>query len=105
MHAVLGLESSCDDSAAAVLDGAGRVLAQATAAQSEHVRFGGVVPEIAARAHLATLPGLARQVLAVAGLEPRDLDAVAATVGPGLIGGLLVGACLGKGLALRQGAG
>ncbi len=103
MHAVLGLESSCDDSAAAVLDGDGRVLAHATAAQSEHTRFGGVVPEIAARAHLATLPALARSVLAEAGIAPGALDAVAATVGPGLIGGLLVGACFGKGLALAAG--
>ncbi len=103
MRAVLGLESSCDESAAAVLDGDGRVLAQAVASQAEHARFGGVVPEIAARAHLATLPALARGVLAEAGIAPASLEAVAATVGPGLIGGLLVGSCFGKGLALAAG--
>lgn len=100
MRPVLGLESSCDESAAAVLDAEGRVLAEAVASQSGHAPHGGVVPEIAARAHLAVLPQLAARVLAEAGVAAAALEAVAATIGPGLVGGLLVGACYGKGLAL-----
>ncbi len=102
-RAILGLESSCDESAAAVLSADGAVLAERVASQSAHAPFGGVVPEIAARAHLATLPGLARAVLDEAGLGVRDLGAVAATAGPGLIGGLIVGSCFGKGLAMGTG--
>ena len=71
--------------------------------QDGHARFGGVVPEIAARAHLAHLPGLVTQVLRDAGLAPGDLGGVAATSGPGLIGGLIVGSGLGKGIALAAG--
>lgn len=101
---ILGLESSCDETAAAVLDGAGRVLAEAVfTQQQEHARFGGVVPEIAARAHLQRLPGLVAQVLGEAGLAVRELGGVAATAGPGLIGGLVVGASYAKGLALGAG--
>jgi N6-L-threonylcarbamoyladenine synthase len=99
--AVLGIESSCDESAVAVLSWDGRVLAERVASQGEHARFGGVVPEIAARAHLGLLPGLVREVLDEAGVE---VGAVAATVGPGLIGGLIVGSCLGKGIAMATGA-
>jgi len=101
---VLGIESSCDETAAAVLDGTGQILAEAVFTQSaEHARFGGVVPEIAARAHLQRLEGMVRGVLSQAGLAPRDLGGVAATSGPGLIGGLIVGASLGKGLAMGAG--
>lgn len=101
---VLGIESSCDETAAAVLDGTGRVLAEAVFTQSaEHARFGGVVPEIAARAHLQRLAGMVRGVLGEAGLAAGDLGGVAATAGPGLIGGLIVGASLGKGLAMGAG--
>ncbi|MBX6376431.1 MAG: tRNA (adenosine(37)-N6)-threonylcarbamoyltransferase complex transferase subunit TsaD, partial [Acetobacteraceae bacterium] len=101
---VLGLESSCDETAAAVLAGDGTILAEAVLSQEqEHARFGGVVPEIAARAHLRHLPRLARTVLDRAGLTPGDLAAVAATSGPGLIGGLIVGASFGKGIALARG--
>jgi N6-L-threonylcarbamoyladenine synthase len=101
---ILGLESSCDETAAAVLDGDGGVLAEAVLSQLEdHARFGGVVPEIAARAHLAHLPDLIRRVLRQAGLSVSDLGAVAATCGPGLIGGLMVGAGIGKGIALAAG--
>ena len=101
---VLGLEASCDETAAAVLAPDGRILAEVVLSHTaEHARFGGVVPEIAARAHLAHLPGLARQVLAEAGLQPQDLGGVAATSGPGLIGGLIVAASFGKGLALAHG--
>ncbi len=101
---VLGLEASCDETAAAVLAPDGRILAEVVLSQTaEHAKFGGVVPEIAARAHLAHLPGLARQVLAEAGVAPHELGGVAATSGPGLIGGLIVAASFGKGLALAHG--
>jgi N6-L-threonylcarbamoyladenine synthase len=104
MRPILGIEASCDETAAAVLDGQGRVLAEAVFSQTaEHARFGGVVPEIAARAHLERLPAQVAGVLAEAGLALRDLGGVAATTGPGLIGGLIVGASYGKGLALGAG--
>jgi N6-L-threonylcarbamoyladenine synthase len=79
------------------------VLAEAVLSQQDHAAFGGVVPEIAARAHLAHLPRLVRQVLGQAGLAPGELGAVAATVGPGLIGGLIVGANFAKGMAVACG--
>jgi N6-L-threonylcarbamoyladenine synthase len=101
---ILGLESSCDETAAAVLAADGTVLAEAVLSQEqEHARWGGVVPELAARAHLAALPGLAARVVARAGLGFGDLAGVAATSGPGLIGGLVVGAGLGKGIAIARG--
>ena len=100
---VLGLESSCDETAAAVLAPDGRILAEGVLSQEkEHAVFGGVVPEIAARAHLEALPGLAERVLGRTGLGFGDLGAVAATSGPGLIGGLIVGACFGKGVAIAH---
>ncbi len=86
-----------------MLSGAGMVLAEALLSQQEHAAFGGVVPEIAARAHLAHLPQMVRAVLRQARLLPEELGAVAATVGPGLIGGLIVGSGVGKGLALAAG--
>jgi N6-L-threonylcarbamoyladenine synthase len=102
--AVLGLEASCDETAAAVLAADGRILAEAVLSQlAEHAPYGGVVPEIAARAHLAHLPGLVTRVMQEAGLGYADLAGVAATAGPGLIGGLIVGATLGKGIALAHG--
>jgi N6-L-threonylcarbamoyladenine synthase len=101
---VLGLESSCDETAAAVLRADGTVLAEAVLSQlTDHAPYGGVVPEIAARAHLTHLPALARRVLAEAGTTPAGLSAVAATAGPGLIGGLIVGASFGKGIAAACG--
>jgi N6-L-threonylcarbamoyladenine synthase len=104
MRPVLGIESSCDETAAAVLDGDGTVLAEAVLSQEqEHSPYGGVVPEIAARAHLAHLPGLVRDVVARAGLGFDGLGGVAATGGPGLIGGLIVGSLLGKGIAIARG--
>lgn len=102
--AMLGLESSCDETAAAVLRADGTILAEAVLSQEEeHSPYGGVVPEIAARAHLEHLPRLVGQVMAKAGLDYPDLAGVAATSGPGLIGGLIVGATLGKGIALAHG--
>ena len=100
---VLAIESSCDETACAILDADGIVLAEAVLSQSGHADFGGVVPEIAARAHLAHLPELVRRVLREAGLQPADLGAVAASCGPGLIGGLIVGSHVAKGMALSLG--
>ena len=98
---ILGLESSCDDSAAALVTGDRRILAQAVVGQNAaHQPYGGVVPEIAARAHAEILPDMIRKVLADAGKSVRDVDAVAATAGPGLIGGVMVALLAGKGLAL-----
>ncbi len=100
---VLGLESSCDETAAAVLDPTGAVLAEALLSQQAHAAYGGVVPEIAARAHLLHLPRLAEDVVARAGCGWDGLGGVAATSGPGLIGGLIVGSGFGKGVALARG--
>ncbi|MBC9178011.1 tRNA (adenosine(37)-N6)-threonylcarbamoyltransferase complex transferase subunit TsaD [Pseudoroseomonas ludipueritiae] len=101
---VLGLEASCDETAAAVLAPDGTVLAEAVRSQlAEHTPFGGVVPEIAARAHLAHLPALTADVLGRAGVKAADLGGIAATSGPGLIGGLIVCATFGKGMALAHG--
>lgn len=98
---VLGLESSCDDSAAALVTGDRRILAQAVVGQnSAHQPYGGVVPEIAARAHVEILPGLVDKVLDEAGISIAEVDAIAATAGPGLIGGVMVALLMGKGLAL-----
>lgn len=97
---VLGIETSCDDTACAVVDGAGRVLASVVSSQlAAHRPYGGVVPEIASREHLANWPSVSRQALEEAGVELARVDAVAATRGPGLVGALLVGLSLGKALA------
>jgi N6-L-threonylcarbamoyladenine synthase len=104
MRPVLGIETSCDETAAAVLDEDGRVLAEAVLSQErEHAPYGGVVPEIAARAHLAFLPEQVRGVMARAGLGFGDLGGVAASAGPGLIGGLIVGSQFAKGIAIAHG--
>ena len=101
MTVILGLESSCDDSAVAVVTSDRRILAQAVVGQnSAHQPYGGVVPEIAARAHVEILPVLIEQVLSEAKMSIGDVDAVAATAGPGLIGGVMVALLAGKGLAL-----
>jgi N6-L-threonylcarbamoyladenine synthase len=100
---ILGIESSCDETAAAVLRADGTILAEAVfSQQQEHAAFGGVVPEIAARAHLQYLPGLVAKVMDEAGIGYAALHAVAATAGPGLIGGLIVGSSFAKGLALAR---
>jgi N6-L-threonylcarbamoyladenine synthase len=99
---ILGIETSCDETAAAVLAPDGRVLAEAVLSQQEHAAFGGVVPEIAARAHLAFLPTLVGEVMARAGVRFSGLGGVAATSGPGLIGGLIVGSGFAKGVALAH---
>ncbi|MBP0447171.1 tRNA (adenosine(37)-N6)-threonylcarbamoyltransferase complex transferase subunit TsaD [Roseomonas sp. SSH11] len=100
---VLGIESSCDETAAAILAPDGTILAESVFSQIEdHRRFGGVVPELAARAHLSHLPGLVAGVMERASLTPGELGGVAATSGPGLIGGLIVGASYGKGMAMAH---
>ncbi|HEV7518457.1 MAG TPA: tRNA (adenosine(37)-N6)-threonylcarbamoyltransferase complex transferase subunit TsaD, partial [Thermoanaerobaculia bacterium] len=97
---VLGVETSCDDTACAVVDGAGRVLASAVSSQlAAHRPYGGVVPEIASREHLRNWPLVSAEALAAAGIELRQIDVVAATRGPGLVGALLVGLSLGKAIA------
>jgi N6-L-threonylcarbamoyladenine synthase len=104
MRPVLGIETSCDETAAAVVNGEGRVLAEAVLSQfTEHSPFGGVVPEIAARSHLRYLPEEVRLTMAEAGVAFSDLGGVAATSGPGLIGGLIVGCQFGKGVAIANG--
>ncbi len=104
MALILGLESSCDDSAAALVTSDRRILAQRVVGQnSAHAPFGGVVPEIAARAHVEVLPGLVAEVLEQSGTNLAEVDAIAATAGPGLIGGVMVGLLTAKGLALATG--
>ena len=104
MALILALESSCDDSAAALVTSDRQILAQAVVGQNDaHRPFGGVVPEIAARAHVEVMPGLIPQLLAEADIAIADVDAIAATAGPGLIGGVMVGLMLGKGLSLAAG--
>jgi N6-L-threonylcarbamoyladenine synthase len=104
MSLILGLESSCDETAAALVASDRRILAHRLAGQeAAHRPYGGVVPEIAARAHVEILPALIEEVLAEAGIEVGEVDAIAATAGPGLIGGVMVGLAAAKGLALAAG--
>jgi N6-L-threonylcarbamoyladenine synthase len=104
MSLILGIESSCDETAAALVTSDRRVLAQRVAGQeAAHRPYGGVVPEIAARAHVEILPDLIEEVLAEAEVRLADVDAIAATAGPGLIGGVMVGLVAAKGLALAAG--
>jgi N6-L-threonylcarbamoyladenine synthase len=101
MGIVLGIESSCDETAAALVTTDRRIVAQRIASQdAEHAPYGGVVPEIAARAHAERLAPMIAAVMDEAGLEPADLDAIAATAGPGLIGGVMVGLVSAKALAM-----
>ncbi|OWU85951.1 protein kinase [Oceanicola sp. 22II-s10i] len=104
---ILGLESSCDDTAAAVVTGVpgdARILSSVVAGQTDlHAAFGGVVPEIAARAHAEKLDTCVAAALDEAGLRLSDVDAVAVTAGPGLIGGVLSGVMCAKGLAAGAG--
>lgn len=97
---ILGLESSCDETAAALVTDEGHVLAHRLAGQeAAHAPYGGVVPEIAARAHVEALEPLIQAAFADAGVTLAEVDAVAATAGPGLIGGVMVGLVTGKALA------
>jgi len=99
MPVVLALETSCDESAAALVSEAGGLAAALASQVEEHARWGGVVPEIASRRHLEALPGLIAQVQRESGLSLEAIDAVAATVTPGLVGALLVGSVMGRTLA------
>ncbi|MES2496170.1 MAG: tRNA (adenosine(37)-N6)-threonylcarbamoyltransferase complex transferase subunit TsaD [Pseudomonadota bacterium] len=104
MALILGIESSCDETAAAVVTSDGRVLSHRLAGQEEaHRPFGGVVPELAARAHVEMAVPLVEAALADAGVTLADIDAIAATAGPGLIGGVMVGLMTGKALAHAAG--
>jgi N6-L-threonylcarbamoyladenine synthase len=105
---VLGIETSCDETAASVVRGRpgapGEILSNIVLSQlDEHAPYGGVVPEIAARAHIETLDGLIVRALKTANVRLADLDAIAATAGPGLIGGVIVGLMTAKGLCLASG--
>lgn len=104
---ILGIETSCDETAAAVVQrhagGRGELLSNVVLSQlKDHAPFGGVVPEIAARVHVTHLDGLISKAMAEAKLRFEDLDAVAATAGPGLLGGLLVGLTAGKAIAMAH---
>ena len=105
MMRVLGLETTCDETAAAIVSlnpgGGGEILANEVMSQiAEHAAYGGVVPEIAARAHVDVLDRLIRRALDQAGMKLKDLDGIAAAAGPGLVGGVIVGLTTGKALAL-----
>lgn len=101
---VLGIETSCDETAAAIVEDERRILSSVVLSQlDDHTPYGGVVPEVAARAHLAHLNRLIRQALAEADTDLADLDAIAATAGPGLIGGVMVGTLTAKGVAAATG--
>ncbi|MDR3133579.1 MAG: tRNA (adenosine(37)-N6)-threonylcarbamoyltransferase complex transferase subunit TsaD [Prevotellaceae bacterium] len=100
---VLGIESSCDDTSAAVIRD-GVLLSNVLAGQEVHRQYGGVVPELASRAHQQNIIPVTHRALAAAGLSPHGIDAIAFTRGPGLMGSLLVGASFAKGLSLATGA-
>ena len=101
---VLGVETSCDETAAAVLDGGRKVLSSVVASQDDvHAPYGGVVPELASRRHLEMIVPVVRRALAEAGMGLRDLDGIAVTQGPGLVGSLLVGCSAAKALAWAHG--
>ena len=103
MTLALGIESSCDETAVALVTGDRRIVAQRIASQDEaHAPYGGVVPEIAARAHAERLAPMVQAVLADADVKLTDCDAIAATAGPGLIGGVMVGLVTAKALAMAS---
>lgn len=99
---ILGIESSCDETAAAVYTDNG-LISNVVASQTVHEKYGGVVPELASRAHQQSIYGTVEQALNEAGMAPSDIDAVAVTQGPGLMGALLVGLCFAKGFSISHG--
>lgn len=100
---VLGIETSCDETAVGIVDDSGTILANIVLSQySDHAEFGGVVPEIAARAHIDHIDTLIHQAIDTAGIAYADIDGFAATCGPGLIGGVMVGMMAGKALAFTH---
>lgn len=100
MSITLGIETSCDDTSIAVLEGEGRLLANEVSSQIEHASYGGVVPELASRAHVANVLPVFHRALDTAGRGPEDVDLIGVTSAPGLIGSLLVGGAFAQGLAL-----
>jgi N6-L-threonylcarbamoyladenine synthase len=101
---VLGIETSCDETAAAVLDGGRKILSSVVASQDDvHAPYGGVVPELASRRHLEVIVPVIRRALAEAGMGLPDLDGIAVTQGPGLVGSLLVGCSAAKALSWAHG--
>ncbi len=96
---ILGLESSCDETAAAIVRGRSLICSEIISSATEQAKFGGVVPEIASRAHTDAVDEVTRRALASAGMTVKDIDAVAVTYGAGLLGALLVGLSFGKALA------
>ncbi|NJL95919.1 MAG: tRNA (adenosine(37)-N6)-threonylcarbamoyltransferase complex transferase subunit TsaD, partial [Anaerolineae bacterium] len=104
MTLILGIETSCDETAAALVEDGQRILANVIASQTElHAQYGGVFPELASRAHVEAISLVIEQAMHQAGVRWPDLDAIAVTVGPGLPGSLLVGVNAAKGLALGTG--
>src|SRR5215471_5367375 len=100
---ILGIESSCDETAAAVVEDSGRILSSVIGSQvSTHAKYGGVVPELASREHLRAIVPTVRLALEQAGVKLPDLSAIAVTQGPGLVGSLLVGMTYGKALAMAH---
>ena len=97
---VLGIESSCDETAAAIVNDKREILGECVLTQLEHKTYGGVVPEIAARAHLDHIEDILEETFKKAGVKPQDIDAVAAASGPGLIGGVVIGVMAAKALSL-----
>ena len=100
---VLGIESSCDETGVALVRGHELLSNVVASSVDEHVRFGGVVPEVASRAHLQAFVPTLERALAEADVDPQEIDAVAVTAGPGLIGALVVGLAAAKALAVSLG--
>ena len=100
---VLGIETSCDETAAAVVDESYAAHSNVIYSQQDHAGYGGVVPELASRAHMRTLVPVVRKAMEDAGVDWTHIDGVAVTRGPGLVGALIVGLSLAKGLAMAQG--
>ena len=103
MPLVLGIESSCDETGVGIVRGTQLLANTVSSSMAEHVRFGGVIPEIASRAHLDAIVPTLNEALATAGVGLADIDAIAVTAGPGLAGALMVGVCAAKALALATG--
>lgn len=99
---VLGIESSCDETSAAVLSEDGKLLSNVVLSQHDHARYGGVVPELASRAHIRTMVPVVAEALEIADVQLSAVDAIAVTHGPGLVGSLLVGVNIAKGLAYSR---
>ncbi len=100
---VLGIETSCDETSVAVVEDGRRILSNVILSQAEHTKFGGVVPEVASRTHVKTIVPVFKQALEEAGISLSQVDVIAATMGPGLIGPLLVGLTFAKGVSFAKG--